>query len=141
MAAAVEWIRRAADQGDPVACFNLGNHYVQGQGVARDEVEATKWYREAAERGDAEAQRNLAIMYHNGQGVPRNDVESLKWASIARRGGLETAAAVCSELESAMTADQVRAARALAEAFKPRAADARPIRGYDDEIIPVMPIR
>ena len=50
-----------------------------GQGVAKDEVEAVKWYRKAAEQNDAEAQNNLGLCYANGQGVAKDEVEAVKW--------------------------------------------------------------
>jgi TPR repeat protein len=40
---AVKWYRKAAEQGDAPAQFNLGNSYANGEGVAKDAVEAAKW--------------------------------------------------------------------------------------------------
>ena len=56
---AVRWYRRAAEQGDVLAQYNLGWMYENGRGVGRDRVEAVRWYRLAAEQGDADAQRAL----------------------------------------------------------------------------------
>ena len=49
-----------------------------GQGTAKNEVEAVKWYRKAAEQGNAGAQFNLGNMLGNGQGTAKNDVEAVK---------------------------------------------------------------
>ena len=68
-----------AEKGDAGAQFNLGVRYANGQGVAKDEVEAVKWYRKAADQGDADAQSNLGWMYDNGQGVAKDEVEAVKW--------------------------------------------------------------
>ncbi len=46
--------------------------YADGQGVAKDEVEAVKWYRKAAEQNDAQAQYNLGVCYADGQGVAKD---------------------------------------------------------------------
>ena len=62
-AEAVKWYRKAADQGDAAAQFNLGVMYATGQGVPQDYAEAVKWYRKAAEQGHAGAQYNLGVMY------------------------------------------------------------------------------
>jgi hypothetical protein len=51
--------RRAAEQGDAEAQYNLGFDYQQGFGVTQDEAEAVKWYRKAAEQGDAMSQFHL----------------------------------------------------------------------------------
>ena len=52
-AEAVKWYRKAAEQNDAWAQFNLGYCYANGQGVAKDKVEAVKWYRKAAEQNYA----------------------------------------------------------------------------------------
>ena len=62
-AEAVKWYRKAAEQNDAEAQYNLGVCYANGQGVAKDEVEAVKWYRKAAEQNYAAAQYNLGVCY------------------------------------------------------------------------------
>ena len=71
--------RKAAEQGDVEAQFNLAGMYAEGLGVAKDEAEATKWYRKAAEQGDIDAQFNLGGRYVDGRGVEKNEVEAVKW--------------------------------------------------------------
>ena len=61
-AEAVKWYRKAAEQNDAEAQYNLGICYANGQGVAKDEAEAVKWYRKAAEQNDAAAQCNLGCL-------------------------------------------------------------------------------
>jgi TPR repeat protein len=56
---AVNWYRKAAEQGLGSAQYNLGVMYEIGKGVSRDYSEAAKWYRKAAEQGDADAQLRL----------------------------------------------------------------------------------
>ena len=46
---AARWYRRAAEQGVAFAQFNLGVRYVNGQGVARDPVQAYQWFSVAAQ--------------------------------------------------------------------------------------------
>ena len=60
---AFEWFRKAAEQGNTKAQFNLGLMYYKGQGVKQDYTEAAKWYRKAAAQGYAAAQSNLVNMY------------------------------------------------------------------------------
>jgi TPR repeat protein len=52
---AVKWWRKAAEQGDARAQYNLGQMHREGQGVPQDYAEAVKWYRKAVEQGDADA--------------------------------------------------------------------------------------
>ena len=54
-ALAVEWYRKAADQGDEEAQFNLGAIYANGQGVPRSFPEALRWLRKAHAQGYEQA--------------------------------------------------------------------------------------
>ena len=53
---AVEWYKKAAEQGYASAQFNLAVCYENGTGVEKDEQEAVEWYKKAAEQGYASAQ-------------------------------------------------------------------------------------
>ncbi len=41
---AAAWYRKAAEQGDASAQFNLGVRYANGEGVPKDYVQAAKWF-------------------------------------------------------------------------------------------------
>jgi TPR repeat protein len=71
LAVSVTWYRKAAEQGDADAQFNLGGLYADGQGVKRSYAQAARWYRRAAEQGHAWAQTNLGLMYRKGHVVRR----------------------------------------------------------------------
>ena len=71
--------RKAAEQGDARAQFNLGLKYANGEGVPKDDREAVQWYRRAAEQGHAGAQLNLGFMYSEGRGVPKDDRQAVQW--------------------------------------------------------------
>ena len=58
----MKWYRKAAEQGDAKAQYNLGNCYYFGNGVTENEQEAVKWYRKAAEQGDAKAQYVIELL-------------------------------------------------------------------------------
>ena len=47
----VQWMQRAAENGDAAAQYNLGLSYADGEGVEQDKAEAAKWYGKAAEQG------------------------------------------------------------------------------------------
>jgi TPR repeat protein len=55
-------IRKAADQGLPVAEYTLARIYRTGIGVPQDFHEAAEWYRKAAARGIVAAQTELNAM-------------------------------------------------------------------------------
>ena len=87
-AEAVKWLRKAADQDNPLGERYLAEMYFKGRGVPADNAEAAKWLRLAAEQGDPQSQHNLAVLYTQGLGVPRNLKEAVKWMRKAAEQGL-----------------------------------------------------
>ncbi len=84
---AVYWYRKAAEQGDAAAQYNLGVRYANGRGVAKDDVQAVYWYRKAAEQGLAIAQYNLGVHYDDGKGVTEDDAQAVYWYRKAAEQG------------------------------------------------------
>jgi TPR repeat protein len=80
-------IRLAAEQGDPIAQFNFGMAFYNGDGVKQDKREAAKWYRKAAEQGLAIAQCNLGYCYEYGDGVDKDPREAVTWYRKAAEQG------------------------------------------------------
>jgi TPR repeat protein len=85
-AQAALWYRKAADQGDVEAQFNLGELYREGRGVPLDLAQAAAWYRKAAEQDEANAQVRLGGLYFLGQGVPQDYAEADFWFGLALAG-------------------------------------------------------
>ena len=56
---AVKWYRKAAEQGNAIAQYNLGQNYRLGRGVSVDLTQAKYWYEKAAEQGDEDAKERL----------------------------------------------------------------------------------
>ncbi len=71
-----EYLKLAANQGHPIAQYELGNLYDR---VKKDKKRALLWYREAAARGNAPAQYNLGVSYANGDGVEQDFGAALQW--------------------------------------------------------------
>jgi len=85
--AAVQWYRRAAEQGLATAQFNLAVIYAEGDGVPKDSAAAVQWYRLAAEQGMVDAQYNLGVIYAGGDGGPRQPGEAVRWFRRAAEQG------------------------------------------------------
>jgi TPR repeat protein len=66
-------------EGEAISQFTLGVRYLNGNGVAKDLVEAVKLFRKAADQGYAHAQSVLGACYMAGQGVTRDYAEAIKW--------------------------------------------------------------
>jgi TPR repeat protein len=84
---AADWYRKAAEQGDLLAAFNLGRMYHHGEGVTRDDAQAVRWYRQAAARGDAFALNNLGFMVYNGLGVSADVAKAYALFTLAMQRG------------------------------------------------------
>lgn len=84
--------RRAAEIGDALAQYNVGNYLRFGiGGVARNDFEAFSWYRRAADQGFMEAQYSLGQSYQSGIGTTMNYSEAMRWFKIAAERGLAEA--------------------------------------------------
>ena len=87
VAAVVQRLHRAAEQGDAEAQLSLGVLHLRGEGVPQDKAEAVRWFRIAASQGDATAQFNLGVMYHSGEGIPQNATVAVRWYRQAAEQG------------------------------------------------------
>lgn len=63
------YYQRACDGGDAQACSRLGDIFIDGRGVAKDEIRATQLY---CDSGDGQKCFTLAEMYDSGQGVAKD---------------------------------------------------------------------
>lgn len=80
---ALEYYRKAAEQGNVDGEYALGMMFVSGQGVKRDPKEGVVWIARAAEKGHREAINALADAYIKGEGglaeAQPNPKEALRW--------------------------------------------------------------
>jgi TPR repeat protein len=113
---AAKWFRKAAEQGDAAAQYNLGVMCENGIGVPQDHIEAAKWYCMAAAQGDADSQRCLAMLFESGSGVPEDRVLAYALYSLSatvdssRDNG---AAERCARLAETLRAEDVQEGQAL----------------------------
>lgn len=93
---AVLLYKKAAEKGNTMAQYKLGECYMDGHGVEASATEAVKWFRKAAEQGYAEAQYNLGMFYvayvvgilvNNGDKHDDDVFEAIKWFSKAAEQG------------------------------------------------------
>jgi hypothetical protein len=61
-AEAVNWFRKAADQGHALAQYNLGSRYANGEGVPENSIRAYVWWSMAKTQGHTDATENLEIL-------------------------------------------------------------------------------
>jgi TPR repeat protein len=60
------WFRKAADAGIPAAMYALASAYEEGRGVEKDYAEAIRWLHKAADAGDTSSMGQLWYAYENG---------------------------------------------------------------------------
>ena len=84
---AFKWFKVAAEQGNPIAQFHLGEFYAYGKEVEQDFNEAFKLIKSAAEQGDAEAQFHLGAYYDIGIGITQDYNEAFRWYKAAAEQG------------------------------------------------------
>lgn len=65
---ALKWLRKAANQNDPLSLYQLGVIYSEGKlGIKKDDKEAFKLYNEAAKQGHMSGAHNVGNMYRQGR--------------------------------------------------------------------------
>ena len=78
-----EATRKLAELGSTEHQIRLGQNYLNGMGVERNEAEAFKWYRKAAEQRSAWGASLLAEMFDSGTGVEEDMMETYVWARLS----------------------------------------------------------
>ena len=67
IAADLDEVRKAAQEGNARAQNSLGVLYVKGDGVEQNAKEAVRWFRRAAKQGHVGSQYNLGLLYFAGK--------------------------------------------------------------------------
>jgi TPR repeat protein len=83
---AIKWLKKAAEQGKPIAQYNLAKTYEMGWGVSKDYTEAIKWYEKAVFSGEKEGSTKLVDFYLNGKGVKKDIFMAYVWLLVECNG-------------------------------------------------------
>jgi TPR repeat protein len=70
--ARLQWLNKAANEGEPAAFVNLGYIYEMGDGVPRERETAANWYTKAARQGDATGLYSLGHLHAKASDIARN---------------------------------------------------------------------
>ncbi len=131
---ALEWYRKAADQGHATAQTRLANHYADGKNIEKNRAEAIRLYKLAAAQGQPKAQLELGLAYRDGKGVPKDLAQAQAWLVLSAASGSRVATFMGKQLSPQLTKEQWKEARRLAHEwrttyFSSRAAEAEGSRG------------
>lgn len=124
IAKAKTWYQLAAAQGNASAMHNLAVLFAMGADGVADNDSAARWFIEAAELGVKDSQFNLGILAAKGIGMPQNLEESYKWFALVAKTGDQDASAKRDEVAKMLRPEQMERARAAAELWKPKTAEA-----------------
>jgi TPR repeat protein len=80
---AAKLLAAAAKLGHPIAAYDLGLLYLEGQLFPQDFARAAELFRSAAQAGSPEAQYALATLYKDGHGVDKSETEAARWLALA----------------------------------------------------------
>ena len=95
---AVKWWRKAAEQGDEAAQYNLGIAYANGIGVPQDDIKAYA----------------LLHLAENGEGVRKDNVAAYAWFSL-ETGTIADGIQALRDLAKSMTPEQIAEAQELSK--------------------------
>jgi localization factor PodJL len=117
--------QKAAAAGNVRAMHNLAVLAADGGDSGRpDYATAARWFKRAAEFGVRDSQYNYAVLLARGMGVPQDFVSSYVWFAVAARQGDQDSATKRDDVSARLSADQLAAAKAMAEGFHPRTPSA-----------------
>lgn len=77
----IKQIRESAENGDPVAQYELGKayHLGEGDGIPQDDTKATEWFKKSAAQGNIDAKNALSILPNDNliESSQKNDKDPL----------------------------------------------------------------
>ncbi|MBL6959173.1 MAG: sel1 repeat family protein, partial [Rhodospirillales bacterium] len=109
---AAYWYRKAADQENLGALYNLGNLYFHGEGVSKDKLKGIGLAEKAAIKGHVSALAFLGAVYVKGSAPGGRDaVKAWMYLDMAYRLGDKELAVVLGILEPKMRPEEIERAK------------------------------
>lgn len=84
---AAKWFEKAAERGNIYGKLHIGEMYVGGYGVTKDEDKGISWLKRAAAQGSVEAELDLGTEYETGHAMIRDSQKAAKWYLLAAQHG------------------------------------------------------
>jgi TPR repeat protein len=86
---AMFYFKKAANQGEPLALYQIGSMYSRGEGVELNHAEAAKYFKKSADLGYPTAMAHLALLYQEGEGVEKDINKAIALGEKAASQGHE----------------------------------------------------
>ena len=128
---AMEWYRKAADQNNTAAQYNLAKLISQRPDSKDPHVveRMLYWYKKAADNGQKEAMNELGLLYFHGKGVKQNKAkafEFFKKAANLGNGAAQINAALLYAWGEGLPHDKIKAYKNLKKALSQGRTEASP---------------
>lgn len=78
-ALAIEWFKRASDQGYATASYDLGLAYLIGRGVKKNEAKGCELFLKSAQQGNDSGEYSIGTCYYYGVGLGRDSSRAFEW--------------------------------------------------------------
>ena len=109
------WLRLAAEQGNPLAQWRLGLFHYAGYGqVPKHYRKARYWLEHSARQGFAQAQGRLGWMFFTGEAGQKDLAKAYAWMSLGAYGGDQGSFGWKDRIKTQMTAEELTRALQLA---------------------------
>lgn len=84
-AKAMEWYKRASEHGNSTASCRVGEMYLKGEGVEKDEKQAFGYFKKAYEKGSVYGEYLVGKCYFDGTGVVQDKGKAIKHITEAAK--------------------------------------------------------
>jgi len=109
----IEFLKKAADNGNAEAMYLLGICYARGRKIERNFTAAAKWFHEASRKGHAGATTSLGFLYARGRGVRLDQRLAYKLMSEGQSRGDGNAAGLLAKLRQQMSPPMLKEAERM----------------------------
>jgi len=109
----IDFLKRAADNGNAEAMFLLGICYARGRKVPQCYTAAAKWFHQASRKGHTGATTSLGFLYAHGRGVHLDEKLAYKLLSDGHAHGDATATELLFKLRQQMSPPMLKEAERM----------------------------
>ncbi len=109
----VDYLHKAADNGNTEAMFLLGVCLAEGKKLPQDYRQAAKWFHAASKKGHVRATVSLAFLYSKGRGVRLDQKLAYKLLKQAQSKGDVLAGDLVTMLRQQMSPQMLKDAEKL----------------------------
>ena len=112
---ALQWLTKAANQGDANAMAKVGTLHLLGLGAEKDTNKGILWTWLGARNGEAAAQHLIGTFLFDGVGGIKERIQGLMWLKVSASNGDTDAEGLLEKLQGKVQAGEIMLAEIKAE--------------------------